>query len=74
LTITNGKGIFKQVAQNFAGIKQGPLLSHFNQVNDIKMVLGGLVSCTLVNPIPYSVLSKNKIEKIPALYHYISCK
>ena len=43
------------------------MLSHFKQVNDIKMVLGGLVSCKLNNPIPYSVLSKNKIEKIEGL-------
>lgn len=59
---------------DFVGIKQGLVLSHFKQVNDIKMVLGGLVSCKLNNPIPYSVVSKTKMESIPSFYQYISFK
>ncbi len=38
------------------------------------MVLGGLNSCNLVDPIPFSVSNKSKMIDIPALYQYISCE
>ena len=41
LTLSNGKGSLKSVTSDLMGIQAGPLLNHMENVDHVRMVLGG---------------------------------